>query len=82
MSASHEPGQDIYRIKVEGELDERWSDWFAGLAVTTESASVGTSITTITGAVADQATLRGILTKIWDLNLTLISITRTEADAR
>ena len=40
------------------------------------------SITTLTGPVADQAALRGILTKVWDLNLTLISVTRIERDSK
>ena len=66
-----------YQIKVRGRLDEDWSDWFSGMTVTFES-----SVTTLTGAVADQSALRGILTKIWDLNLTLISITRIETNAR
>jgi hypothetical protein len=67
-----------YEIKVEGRLDEGWSDWFSGMAVTFERGS--TPITTLTGAVADQAALRGILSKIWDLGLTLISVRRIEAD--
>lgn len=60
-----------YQIKVQGRLDEGWSDWFAGLTVTFESG-----VTTLTGPVADQSALRGILTRIWDLNLTLLSVTR------
>ena len=59
-----------YRIKVRGRLDERWSDWFNGMTITSER-----DITTLTGAV-DQAKLRGIVSKIWDLNLTVISVTQ------
>ena len=72
-----EPGSDqaAYRIKVQGRLTENWSDWFSGMTITFES-----DITILTGAVADQAALRGILTKIWDLNLTLISVNRIEID--
>ena len=69
-------GSDLparYRIKVRGRLDERWSDWFNGMTITPERG-----ITTLTGAV-DQAKLRGILSKIWDLNLTVISINRLES---
>ena len=51
-----------YQIKVQGGLDEGWSDWFSGMTVTFESG-----ITTLTGAVTDQAALRGILSRIWDL---------------
>ncbi len=68
-----------YQIKVEGKLDEGWSDWFSGMAVTFERGS--TPITTLTGPVADQAALRGMLCKLWDLNLTLISVRRIEANS-
>lgn len=61
--------QGIYEIRGKGILDEKWSDWFDGMTITFESGS-----TTLTGPVADQAALRGILTKIWDLDLTLISV--------
>jgi hypothetical protein len=63
----------VYQIKLEGELDARWSAWFNSLSV-----CVGEEITTLTGPVADQAALRGILNKIWDLNLTLVSVVRLE----
>ena len=62
-----------YRIKVRGRLDEKWSDWFNGMTITSER-----DITTLTGAV-DQAKLRGIVSKIWDLNLTVISVNRLES---
>lgn len=61
-----------YEIRVQGELDARWSDWFYGLSVT----AVGENETLIKGAVADQAALRGILEKIWNLNLVLVSVQR------
>jgi hypothetical protein len=64
-----------YQIKVQGKLDEGWSDWFSGMTVT-----LGSNISVLTGPVADQAALRGILTKIWDLNLTLIFVRRIETD--
>ena len=67
----------VYRIGVEKKLDEGWSDWFDGMTVTFES-----DITTLTGAVVDQAALRGILTKILDLNLTLISVNRIETGSK
>ena len=66
-----------YQIKVRGRLDEDWSDWFSGMTVTFES-----SVTTLTGAVVDQAALRGILSKIWDLNLTLISVNQIEMNSK
>jgi hypothetical protein len=73
----HELDQSAaYQIKVQQRLDERWADWFDGLTITFQSEGDGATITTLTGAVADQAVLRGILCKLWDLNLTLISVTR------
>jgi hypothetical protein len=67
----------VYRIEVEGTLDERWSDWFSGLAVVAGSEGEGTPVTTLTGLM-DQAALRGILNKVWDLNLTLVSVVPIE----
>jgi len=67
----------VYQIKVEGNLDPGWSDWFSGLAVTVEHSGDDTT-TTLTGPVADQSALRGILTKLWDLNLALISVAQID----
>ena len=67
----------VYQIEVEGTLDERWSDWFSGLAVVAGSEGEGTPVTTLTGLM-DQAALRGILNKVWDLNLTLVSVVPIE----
>ena len=66
-----------YQIKVEGKLDQSRSEWFSGLTIIVEDESEGSVITTMTGTV-DQSALRGILTRIWDLNLTLVSVTRVE----
>lgn len=71
--------QAVYRVKVQGRLDEKWSDWFNGMTITFESTSDGSPITTLTGAVTDQPKLRGILSKLWDLNLTLISVVQIES---
>jgi hypothetical protein len=62
----------IYQIKVQGKLDPKWSDWFGDLDLTVQGN--GQPITVITGHIADQSALRGILTKLWDLNLSLISV--------
>jgi len=64
-----------YQIEVQGQLDESWSQWFDGLTVTVEN-----SVTTLTGAVADQSALRGVLSKIMDLNLVLISVVQVQAE--
>jgi hypothetical protein len=65
----------VYQIKLQGGLDDRWSDWFNGLTVVVESESP--PITTLIG-LTDQAGLRGILNRIWDLNLRLISVVPIE----
>lgn len=68
-----------YRITVQGRLDESWSRWLSGLTI--ECASTDDSVvTTLTGPVVDQSALRGILNKLWDLNLTLFSVTRLEKE--
>ena len=77
MSPDRQCSQHSYLIKVEGELDRSWSGWFSGLTVTYQDG-----VSTLTGHVADQAALRGILTKIWDLNLTLISVNRVKPGAQ
>lgn len=63
-----------YEIRVEGELDAGWSDWLTGMAVRIEHRGPAASVTTLSGPVADQSALRGILNQLWDLNLTLISV--------
>ena len=65
-----------YEIQVQGRLDESWSNWFNGMAITPEGTSGDSPVTTLTGVVADQAALRGILERIWNLNLTLVSVNR------
>jgi hypothetical protein len=72
----------VYRISVQGRIDESWSDWFAGMAITSERTGDGPHVTTLVGPVSDQAALRGILSKIWDLNLTVISMTRIAEGCR
>lgn len=66
-----------YEIRVRGILDERWSDWFGGLTVGSE----GEDATLIAGIVPDQAALHGLLTKINDLGLVLVSVQRVEHGA-
>jgi hypothetical protein len=70
------PKANSYRIEIEGRLDPRWSSWFNGLIITVEGREPVE--TTLTGMVPDQASLRGILNKIWDLNLSLISVNRLD----
>jgi len=63
-----------YQIQVRGWFSERWTESFSGMQRTHHRTESGTSITTLKGLVVDQAALRGILNKIWDLNLTLVSV--------
>ena len=70
-----------YQIQVEGCLVEDWSDWFEGLIVTVQSAGDGSHITCLTGVVEDQPALRGLLCRIWDMNLTLVSLIRLGSEA-
>ena len=78
MSERQKPNP-VYRISVQGIVDPSWSNWFEGMGIALERAGDGAAVTTLTGAVADQAALRGILLKIWDLNLTVISVARLDA---
>jgi hypothetical protein len=68
----------VYKIQVMGELGQDWESWLSGMAVELVHSADLQPITTLTGAVADQAALRGLLCKLWDLNLTLISLRRIE----
>ena len=64
----------IYQIKAQGQLDESWSDWFDQMTVTVECDTDGFPVTILTGPLVDQATLHGILRRINDLNLPLLSV--------
>jgi hypothetical protein len=68
------PHREAYEIKVRGRLDESWSEWFDGTTMIHEEAAGNSPITVMISPVVDQAALRGLLTKIWDLNLILLSV--------
>jgi hypothetical protein len=70
----HNPGR--YEIRLRGHLASRWAAWFDGLSLTNESD--GTTI--ISGPVVDQAALHGLLQKVRDLGLPLVSVTQVEPD--
>ena len=70
----HKPGQ--YRISIEGHLAQRWSGWFDDLDLTNECD--GTTV--LQGPVIDQAALHGLLQKVRDTGLPLISVTRMDVD--
>lgn len=79
MATSDNDPRAVYEIRVRGELDPDWQQWLDGLAVTLGQVGGQPPATTLVGPVADQAALRGILCKLWDLNLTLLSVRRIEA---
>ena len=68
-SSWHEPGR--YEIRLQGHLDSRWVAWFDGLSLTSEDD--GTTV--LRGPIVDQAALHGVLQKIRDLGLPLVSVT-------
>ncbi len=76
------PGSSEYVIKVKGHLDEGKSYWFEGLTMTTGFDENGRPITTFCGPLADQAALHGVLAKIRDMNLPLISVSQVEIDSK
>jgi hypothetical protein len=66
----------VYQIRVAGHLGQQWMDWFDGLAITLEEGGD----TLLTGPVVDQAALYGLLKKVRDLGLPLISLNPVEPD--
>jgi hypothetical protein len=63
---------DTYRVLVSGHLDDRWSDWFGGLTVVRQAD--GTTV--LVGPVVDQAALHGVICRVRDLGLPLLSVNR------
>ncbi|HSG15989.1 MAG TPA: hypothetical protein VLE70_06660 [Anaerolineae bacterium] len=64
----------LYEIRLKGHLADRWAGWFEGLAITLEEDGD----TLLTGPVVDQAALHGLLKKVRDLGLPLLSVNRIE----
>ena len=60
----------VYQIRIKGHLDQRWADWFGGMSITQGANGE----TRLTGPVADQAALYGVLRKVRDLGLPLLSV--------
>ena len=63
-----------YQIKIQGQLTQGWSNWFDGMDVSVEQHDEGSSTTNLTGIVADQPALHGILARIRDLGLPLLLV--------
>lgn len=64
----------VYQIRIDGHLGSQWADWFEDLAITLEDSGD----TLITGPVVDQAALYGLLKKVRDLGMPLVSVNRVQ----
>ena len=64
----------VYQIRLKGHLDSQWVDWFEGLTITREEDGS----TLLTGPVIDQAALHGLLKKVRDLGLPLVSVVQVQ----
>ena len=72
-----EPGQPVvYQIRIKGHLDQQWTEWFDGLIITLED----NGDTLLTGPVIDQAALHGLLRKVRDLGMPLLSVDNLKPD--
>jgi len=65
----------VYQIKIKGQLHCEWTDWFEGLTITLEEGD-----TLLTGPLADQSALHGLLKKVRDLGMPLVSVSPVEPD--
>lgn len=81
MAHQHNPKPDldkpmVYQIRIRGHLDIQWTNWFEGLTITLEN----NGNTLLAGPVADQAVLHGLLKKVRDLGMPLLSVICVESD--
>ena len=68
----------IYQIDVQGYLETHWSDWFDGMDIFPQVSEDGVRTTRLTGTVIDQAALHGLLRKLYDMGMPLISVSCVE----
>lgn len=69
---------EIYEIKIQGQLDNKWSEWLYGMAITHEPSGV----TTLCGPLLDQTVLHSVLDRIRDMNLSLLSVNQITSDGQ
>ena len=69
---------ELHEIRVQGHLDQRWTDWLDGMTVSHHRDGT----TTLTGPLADQAALHGVLNRIRDLALPIVSVRRISPDGQ
>ena len=67
-----------YQITIEGKIDPSWSDWLGGMQLVSQKEANDMFVTTLSGVLVDQAALRGLLNRLWDLNLVLRSIEQVD----
>jgi len=82
MRLAHKSPAAIYEIQVQGKLDRGWEGLFGGLSLSVDHLSEQQPTTTFIGHMPDQPALRRMLCKLWDLNLTLISVRRIEQEEK
>lgn len=84
MNVHNATPQFYYQIRVEGRLDEGWTVWFEGMevAVDTPEKDDGPTTTTVAGPILDQAALYGLLSRVRDLGLSLVSVNRIKPDPK
>jgi hypothetical protein len=71
---AHTDENSYCQITLAGSLDPSWSDWLGGLEISSASGEQGQKLTILRGVVPDQAVLRGILARVWDLGLNLVTV--------
>ncbi len=73
-NSEFDPGQPmVYQIRIKGHLGRQWTNWFSGLTITLDNGE-----TLLTGSVVDQAALHGVLKKVRDLGMPLLSVNRVK----
>jgi len=77
LNSEIDPSQEmVYQIRIRGHLGRQWADWFDGLTITLDD----NGDTLLTGPVVDQAALHGLLRKVRDVGMPLISVVRVKPD--